>query len=261
MVQTTSQGEATAQAAERFYDALAPSYDELTSFEKRFVQEKPFFRLLVEKHQIKSALDAGSGTGFHSLLLAQLGVSVTALDFSAAMLKKLKRHAIDMRVKIETVESSFQQMKQHVNKTFDAVFCLGNTLPHLLTTGELRNTIESFSSLLKPKGILLIQLLNYERILAEKERVQNVREAGGKVFVRFYDYEETFITFNILTIQNVDGVWQHSLQSTRLRPVSEEELGNILTSAGFVDRRIHGSISFDPFDGHASRDLVVFAQK
>ena len=39
-----------------FYDRLAPDYDEMTGFGRRFVHEKPFFRLLVENHHIAEAI-------------------------------------------------------------------------------------------------------------------------------------------------------------------------------------------------------------
>ncbi|MBM4169859.1 MAG: class I SAM-dependent methyltransferase [Ignavibacteria bacterium] len=261
MDQTTSMDRSSVQGAKDFYDAIAPSYDELTSFGKRFVQERPFFRLLVERFQIGTALDAGAGTGFHSLLLAQLGVKVTALDHSPQMLRHLKRHASEMGLRVDTVESSFHTIRDHVKKSFDAVLCLGNTLPHLLGAEELRKAIESFSSVLNPKGVLLIQLLNYERILASRERVQNVREVEGKTFVRFYDYGESLLTFNILTIYKSEGEWHHSLQSTPLRPVVADELKSVLASLGYEDPKTYGSISLEPFDRQASRDLVIVARK
>ena len=91
-----------------FYDSLAPDYDDMTGFGKRFVHEKPFFRLLVENHRIGTALDAGCGTGFHSLLLAQLGVRVTAVDVSAEMLDRLERHGREMGLPVNRVRSDFQ---------------------------------------------------------------------------------------------------------------------------------------------------------
>ncbi len=261
MARPTSHEKSSIQPAREFYDAIAPSYDELTSFEKRFVHEKPFFRLLMERYQIRTVLDVGSGTGFHALLMAQLGVNVTALDFSSNMLRQVKRHATQMGLRIETVESSIGSVRQNIKKSFHAVLCLGNTLPHLLSVEELRQAVDSFYALLNPKGVLLLQLLNYERILARKERVQSVREVEGKMFIRFYDYGEPHLTFNILMLQNVNGEWHHALQSTPLRPIMVGELKAILSSSGFEDPKVYGSISLEPFDGKASRDLVVIAQK
>jgi ubiquinone/menaquinone biosynthesis C-methylase UbiE len=50
-----------------FYDELAANYDEMTGFDQRFPHECPFFRILIERSHVTSALDAGCGTGFHSI--------------------------------------------------------------------------------------------------------------------------------------------------------------------------------------------------
>ncbi|MEK6756297.1 MAG: hypothetical protein AABZ02_09115, partial [Bacteroidota bacterium] len=67
MAATTKSEQVSMQDVAEFYDALAPDYDTMTGFEKRFVQERPFFRVLIERFGIKSALDAGCGSGFHSM--------------------------------------------------------------------------------------------------------------------------------------------------------------------------------------------------
>jgi len=52
------------QDAVDFYDELSADYDAMTGFDKRFAAERPFFRLIVERHNIKSAIDAGRGPAF-----------------------------------------------------------------------------------------------------------------------------------------------------------------------------------------------------
>jgi len=65
----------------KFYDLLAPDYDGMTGFADRFARETPAFQTLVRRYGIRQALDAGCGTGFHSILLSQLGVTVTRQIF------------------------------------------------------------------------------------------------------------------------------------------------------------------------------------
>ncbi len=141
-----------AEAAE-FYDDLAEDYDAMTGFMKRFIHEKPFFSLLMERYGITTALDAGAGTGFHSLLLGQLGADMTAMDVSKKMLERVKAHAKDLRIKIDLVESSFQDLPRKLNKKFDAVLCMGNSLPHLLSHEELVRSLKNFSVRLHPGGV------------------------------------------------------------------------------------------------------------
>jgi glycine/sarcosine N-methyltransferase len=246
---------------EEFYDALAPDYDTMTGFEKRFVQEKPFFRLLLERYGIHTALDAGSGTGFHSLLLAQQGVEVTAVDVSGDMLQGVMSHAQQMNLNIATVRSNFQDLDKVLRQKFDAVFCMGNSLAHLLTEEQLRMTLHNFSSLTKPNGILFIQILNYDRILAQRERIQSVKVAGGKTFVRFYDYGENQLSFNILTIERGKEEVRQSLRSVQLRPLRSDDLVRLLMEFGFSGIAQYGGISMDPFNAAISKDLVILAKK
>ena len=46
------------RTAEEFYDNIAPQYDAMSGFERRFEKERPVFRALVERYRIKRALDA-----------------------------------------------------------------------------------------------------------------------------------------------------------------------------------------------------------
>lgn len=242
----------------RFYDELAAHYDEMTGFSQRFVKEKPFFHLLVERHRIKTAMDAGSGTGFHSLLLAQLGVKVTAVDISSEMLRRAQRHARELGLSITTVESRLEDLAQNAHGPFDAVFTLGNTLPHLLSDESLRTTLNNFSAVLKPAGLLVIQVLNYDRILSLKEPVQSSRTTEKKTYIRSYDFKEDLLVFNIVTRTGNEA---EKKQSIELRPLRSRELLTLLETAGFVDARAYGAISLVEFSPETSEDLVVIARK
>ena len=242
-----------------FYDALATDYDRMTDFGKRFVAEKPFFNLLVERYRIKSAIDAGAGSGFHSLLLSQLGVAVTAVDVSAKMLSALEEHAADMNVEIASVQSSFQDLSRHVSQKVDALFCLGNTLPHLQGQQELEESLRSFRALLRPGGLLVIQLLNYQRVLAQRQRVLSVKEEGDAIYVRFYEYSDPLVRFNVLKLTRTSGGWRSGIRTVSLRPWQSEDLVLSLERVGFQETKLFGAISLEPFVPVTSKDLVILS--
>ena len=246
-----------------FYNRLAPDYDAMTGFEKRFVQERPFFRLLVERNGIRSALDAGSGTGFHALLLAQLGVDVTAVDVSREMMDRLSAHAHAMDLRVRPVIATFQDLREHVRGPFDAVFCLGNSLPHLLTEGDLRRSLKNFHAVLRPGGMLLLQLLNYDRIMSSRTRVQNVRETDGATYVRMYDYEQSgdLIQFNLLRLEKQGSDAGQTHLAVPLRALRSAGLAETLRHSGFTGIRLFGGISMDAYDASTSRDLVVMSTR
>jgi glycine/sarcosine N-methyltransferase len=257
----TDAGNSALTGVSSMYDRLAPEYDDMTGFGKRFVREKPFFRLIVERHGITTAIDAGCGTGFHSLLLAQLGVHVTAVDISGGMLDRLGRHASEMGLNIRRVRSDFGSLQGAVKGPFDAVFCMGNTLPHLLNVQEIRNTLVTFVSLLRPGGLLFLQMLNYARILSTRERVQNARERNGVTFVRFYDFDgtEDLIHFNVLRLEKNEQKITTELMTVPLLPLTAEGLLPALAQCGYEQIKMFGSVAMDPFDPASSTDLVVTA--
>jgi len=242
-----------------FYDALASNYDEMTGFDQRFVREKPFFRLLVERYKIGTALDAGSGTGFHSILLARLGVQVTAVDVSEEMLGRLQQHALNVSPPVAIVKASFQKLPPSLDNHFDAVFCLGNSLAHLLTDEDVGFALTNFRRSLVSGGVLAVQTLNYDRILAERSTIQNVKQVDGKTFIRFYTYNEKTIDFSILTVDAQDDHGSSFVRSVALRPLTREALTKALTAAGFSSMEVYGGITLEPFDELRSKDLVVIA--
>jgi SAM-dependent methyltransferase len=248
------------ESVQTFYDRLAGDYDRMTGLERRLGAERPAFERLVGMYGIRSAVDAGAGTGFHSILLAELGVRVSAVDLSPAMLEALQENARRHHVDVKTFASSFRRLPRRLGGKYDAVFCMGNSLAHLLTKAELTAAVAAFHSILGPKGILVLQMLNYEKIMKTRERIQNVREEGEKIFLRFYDFEGGKIRFNILTMTRTAAVFVTQLESVSLRPWTAADLKPLLAKAGFSSTKIFGGVSLQPFDPRASKDLVIISR-
>lgn len=249
------------QKPEQFYDSLSSDYDEMTGIKDRFLKERNVFQSIIRTFKIKSALDAGSGTGFHSILLAKLGLSVTAADISEKMLKYSRKNANHKKIQIKTVRTSFLEIKSKVNKKFDAVFCLGNSLPHILKEKELDKSLRAFRGVLKKEGWIFIQILNYNRIMKNRERIQNIKEINGKLFIRFYEYMGKTLLFNILTIQKKRRQLLHSIRSVEIRPWKHTELIRSMQSAGYCNIQFFSSLTMDTYRNSSSKDLVIVAQR
>jgi SAM-dependent methyltransferase len=249
------------RSIEEFYDFLAADYDDMTSFEQRFVTERPHFQTLIDRYHFRSALDAGCGSGFHSLLLSELGVNVVGVDLSSEMLRLAEGHARDRKVSMRTLQGSFEDLGTLLHERFESVFVMGNSLAHLLSAAALEQALQNFAKVLDSHGMLIIQVLNYERILALRESVQNEKQVGSKTFVRSYEYNDDGILFNILTREQKDDRAKERIQTVRLRPLGRAELVPILERVGFTDITLFGSMSLVPFDAVHSRDLVVLSRK
>lgn len=237
-----------------FYDELADDYDSMTQFEKRFEREEPAFRKFVEHYRLKKVLDAGCGTGFHSILLTKLGCEVTAVDVSEKMLMQLQNNASKYGVVVKTVQSSFQELAHNVDTDFDGVFCMGNSLTHLLNIDEIDSALKNFNNVLKKGGNLFLQILNYTKIINEKKKIQSVREVGGKTYIRYYDYFDTHIEFNIRYCDIIHN-------SIKLFPITKIMLEERIREIQFSKLEFYGSIFLENFDELKSNDLFIITLK
>lgn len=243
----------------QFYDALASDYDAMTGFDQRIKAEQGFFASMVEKYNITTALDAGCGTGAHALLLAHLGVAVTAVDASEEMLRTAARHAEAMHLPLTLQWVDLFHDTGSIQERFDAVFCMGNTIAHAASAAEAQKTIGGLLSLLRPEGILVLQLLNFERILKDRPRLINRRTVGDVSYVRYYSYLHDSIVFKILTIRRKDDRVTRKLIATRLCPLLLPDLTEAFISSGPTPLT-YGGIDFSPFDPVRSKDLLVVCQ-
>ncbi|MBN1447881.1 MAG: methyltransferase domain-containing protein [Bacteroidetes bacterium] len=237
---------------EQFYDALAADYDAMTQFDQRLEKQLALFAKIgrLPGH----AVDMGCGTGVHAVALAQLGWDVTAVDVSAEMLERARGHAKRHGRDIRFLQGDFLQPLPVAST--ELLLCLGNSLPHLPSREALGNVLTYWRTLLATKGRVIIQLLNYERILAEQERIVNIRRERERIIVRFYDFLPDALQFNILTIIERTSSPEHSLRSTRLIPFTGADIESAAADAGFSECQIAASIEGTPVEA-ASTDIAV----
>ena len=196
----------------------------MTTFKDRFNTEYNIMKNLVAHYGCRKVLDAACGTGLHAIALSKLGVEAKGIDLSAKMIQQAKVNAQSMRVNTEFQVLPLKNVHSLVNNLFDSILFLGNSLPHIISTDELFQILNAFAQILKPEGTLIIQLLNYEKILKQKERIVSVKKHGSTLFIRFYDFLEKNIRFNLLSIDQESDPIKNNLFSTLLRPYVANEL-------------------------------------
>jgi glycine/sarcosine N-methyltransferase len=256
------------------YDALAVDYDRFVSWEGRLAHELPFFLGLFQEHGVQRVLDAACGTGHHAIALARRGYQVLGADLSAAMVERARENAVAAGFRPADADlafavAGFGQLtslgRAKAGAGFDAVLCLGNSLPHLLTAEKVDHALRDFAAVLRPGGLLLIQNRNFERVWTERERFmppQSVREGDDEwVFVRFYDFHQETITFNMVRLRRAGEGWTQAVESTELRPIFQDDLAASLTAAGLGHFTFHGSYDGTAFDPAQSGDLIAVARK
>ena len=246
-----------------FYDDIADSYAELTGETDRQAPAERFVKELTRRFDITSAVDAACGTGLFAIELARCGAEVVGSDISPGMLKSAPSNASAARIDTNLctwIEAPMQELRGRISGVRDAVLCMGNSIPHLLTDDDLSGTLAGFAAMLTPGGVAAIHLLNYARVLSTRERIVGITRAGSKEFVRFYDFDGDSVAFNILKIQwDDEGQCSHKLLTTPLRPYLHSELIDAMAVAGFGKIETFGDLHFNPFNPDSSDTLLLTA--
>lgn len=174
------------------------------------------------------------------------------------MIAQTKINTKKNNVKLQTCISDFKNITKKISKKVDAIFCLANSLPHILKENDLHLSLKNFFKLLNKNGTLFIHVLNYNKILNSKNRIQFVRKRNEKTFVHFFDFvNENLIHFNIL---DLDGE-KFSLKTIAQNPIKKVLLEKNLKLCGFENIKSYGNLSFEKFQNNLSNDLIIVAKK
>ena len=247
-----------------FYNRLAEFFDVMTDWQSRLAFEMPFLVATLAQHQVHAVLDCASGTGWHAIALAQRGYRVAASDASAEMIARARENAQREGVTVPFNVATFQDLRATYHEHFDALLCLGNSIPHVLTDDAARASLANMHDVLRAGGVLVLHNLNYDKRWNDKPRWFGVNSGtlgGNETLVwRFADYGEALITFNIALFTKGDaGAWSVQVQSTPQRPYQKDQLASLLHDAGFREITFYGSLQGEAFDPAQSGDLVIVA--
>ena len=255
------------------YDKLASIYDYFVNWDDRLAYELPFLEqqlraLGKDPSQIR-VMDTACGTGHHAIALANIGFQMFGSDLYPEMVSLADANAKAAGEKVTFRTAGFGSINETFRQPgeFDAVLCLGNSLPHVASEQDLKKALQDFNELLRPGGLLLLQMRNFDLVMEEKKRwmePQTGKEGATEwLFFRFYDFEANGkIQFNILSFhRKPNAPWHTQLTSTMLLPIYSEELKAELGSLGFRNIKLYGNLAGEPFAADSSGDMVLIAFK
>jgi glycine/sarcosine N-methyltransferase len=258
--------------ARDFYDGLGEDYDRMVSWQGRLEREQAFFKRVFDESAARSVLDAACGTGMHAIAFARGGLSCAAADLSPAMIGRARDNAAAAGVVVDFQVAAFGELARKFAGPFDALTCLGNSLPHLLDDSSLAACLADFARLLRPGGLLVIQNRNYDRVLRERQRFMPLStrsdEQGETLFLRISDFAgpggpgaaDERIDFTIVTLKKRAGSWTQAVQTTPLRALRRATMQRALGAAGFTSVQLYGSYAMVPADSPDAADLVAVAR-
>ena len=241
-----------------FYNSASAYNDKMIDFDSALQKRKILLSNFVDV-KIRYVADVGCGTGVDSISLSQLGLNVNSFDPSLEMINAARTNSEKHNCKIMIYNYAANNIPKSFYNKFDLVVSLGNTLANI-PFGMIEKSIVKLFRLLKKDGRVLIQILNYEKILKDKERIVNITQKDHDYFLRFYDFGMKELTFNILRF-NSDHTSEKELISTKIFPYTAKELKKIFKEAGFKKIELFGGLDKKPFDAKTSNVLILFEHK
>jgi SAM-dependent methyltransferase len=250
-----------ADAEVPLYDRFASAYDLMIDWDARLANEAPFFEWAFSRTEARRVVDVACGTGRHAGMFASWGLDVVGLDASEAMVQAARRLNPGLTFEV----ADFLSAPRVAPGPFDVAVCIGNSLPHLTSAGEVEQALRGFASMLRPGGVLVVQNRNADRMYAKGERLlgPSARTADGVeyVFVRLYDLEPDRMRLTIVTLVREAGAWRAAADSTVLTPLFAESLLPIVERAGFDDVETYGTYDRARYEPADSVDLTIVATR
>jgi ubiquinone/menaquinone biosynthesis C-methylase UbiE len=225
-----------------FYETILPWYDQIFPLSPAQLD----FVLSFGESPDLSVVDVGCGTGSLIVELAKVFRKTAGLDPDGAMLEAARRKAAAGPAGTWFIQAGMLDLaKEFAPQSVDRLICFGNTLPHLANETEVAEFARQASRILKPSGLLLVQIISYDRILDQKLGGLPTIETEEFSFERRYLYPEnpTHVRFvTRLTLKSSGEVIENEVPLLAIRPA---RLRQILENAGFSGVEEFGSFKKD----------------
>ncbi len=226
-----------------FYDELAEHYhlifeDWSRSIERQAAVLGPLLENTVARAPLK-ILDCACGIGTQAIGIARRGHTVVATDLSPAAVRRAAREARRLGLDIKFHVADMRDLSALPESHFDAVLVGDNSLPHLLSDDDLGRALENISIRLKPGGLLLATIRDYDSLLPTRPSFQGPTfyfENGIRRIVhQVWDWDDNQYDVHLYLTWISASVWTTKHYGARYRAITRAELRQCLESHGFKE--------------------------
>ncbi|SCG81946.1 methyltransferase type 11 [Proteiniborus sp. DW1] len=234
----------------RYYDIIFPAAPSTVEFIEKSANDRKYI------------LDIACGTGNYAIELAKKGYIVDGVDLDSEMIKAGKKKAKAENLNINFTQGNMKDIKAlFSDQKYDLIYCIGNSLVHLDSEDEIGQLINDISDITNDNGTLVIQIINYDRILDFNiDHLPTIsRKEAGVEFVRNYVHDKVSgkILFNTeIHITNEDKTHKYE-NSVALFPLRKDALVNIVKNAGFNKIEVYGGFGKEEYFENSFATVLV----
>ncbi len=237
-----------------FYEALSGVYDIVFPMGGETLQF-----LAKDLKPASQILDIACGTGNYSIALARAGHHVDAVDLDEKMIQQGNEKAQNLNVHF--MQGDMSKIKEQLQgSTYGLIFCIGNSIVHLEDRDTISNLIQDIFNMLHEGGQMVIQTINYDRII--KYNIDHLptieRKEEGVTFVRKYVYRSDIGKVDFDTeLRICRGTENHTYHnSIPLLALKKDDLEVMIKKAGFQKAEFYGGFGNVPYTSDAYATVV-----
>jgi SAM-dependent methyltransferase len=226
-----------------------------TPFAVKVAEQKAILQdalqLTADNVHLGLAVDLGSGPGFQTVALAEMGYSpVLAVDTSESLLKELQSQQGNRSV--QTICSDLSKLGEFVfPATAQVIVCMGDTITHLGSRDAVEELLRSVVDTLIPGGKFVISYRDLSAEATGLDRFIPVYADEGKVMTCFLEFDQSdAVLVHDLVYSREDHQWILEKSSYRKLRLPIDWLEEAMVRAGFIVHR-----------GQAGRLLRLVGQK
>jgi ubiquinone/menaquinone biosynthesis C-methylase UbiE len=221
----------------RYHDAAAEEYDAKWGIDFGDTGQEQVRLKLVKAlggskgRSFGDGLEIGSGTGYFSLNLLQLGAieRLTATDISPGMLKRLSNTAAALGLEVDTVATEAEHLPFE-DESFDLVF--GHAILHHIP--DLERAFSEFRRVLRPGGVIAFagEPSRYG------DRLATLPKRAGMLVAPAW---RELVRARRRAVPETEQSGGHALEGeVDIHAFAPADLRRILGASGFEDRRVGG---------------------
>lgn len=201
-------------------------WDDKGAWQIRSTVEDGFYVTLLQRENVFKVLDIAAASGYHAIQLAKAGFNVSASDGLPEFVDAGVKNQTEINTFFPFICVPWSELHPSLfpGGAFDAVLCLGGSLHHVHLQG-VYSLFLKIKSLLRNKGVFVVEQRNYERFFTEKPSEVS-HPCGWKYHMRYH--EPRTIEFTLKDpIRNIDA-------SCTCTVTFESELIGIASDTGFT---------------------------
>jgi glycine/sarcosine N-methyltransferase len=225
----------------KFYEALADHYHLIfEDWDSAIERQAGVLGLLLASrtsgHPLK-ILDCACGIGTQAIGFAAMGHRVVASDLSPAAVKRAQHEARCRSLSISFYVSDMTSLREIPESEFDVVVALDNALPHL-AVAQLGQAARAIESKLKPKGLFIASIRDYDKLILQKPTIQEPAfydaQGNRRIVHQVWDWidDTRYAVHLYITAQSNQG-WETHHFVSEYQCLLREQLSDVLRDAGF----------------------------